>query len=159
MGEKVSSVISKERPLFLSIICILTFIGSGLGVLGSFWGFAPSTIESGLESLREMQKTEFAMAELNEADYLKWTFYSNVAGIIGGILCLLGALLMWNLKRVGYYIYIPGYLTTTLVAFMSISHISLGSQSGSSKAVFVMNVLVMIAFFVMYGKNLKSMKS
>ena len=160
MNQDKSTVKEKEvnRPLFLSIICILTYIGSGLGVLGSIWGFAPSTIESGLDAMKEMQKSEFDLIELNEAEFLKWTYYSNVAGVIGGVLCITGALLMWRLRRIGFYIYTPGYFVTMVVAFLSMSHISLGSQAGMSKAIFVLNVFVMIGFLVMYARNLKHMK-
>ena len=84
-----------SRPLFLSVICIITFVFSSLGLLGSIWGCAPSTIESGLVAMLEMQAKELDFVVFNESEYLKWTFYSNVAGIVGGILCVIGALAMW----------------------------------------------------------------
>ena len=108
-----------SRPLFLSVICIITFVFSSLGLLGSIWGCAPSTIESGLVAMLEMQAKELDFVVFNESEYLKWTFYSNVAGIVGGILCVIGALAMWRLKKNGYYIYIIGYLVTTVVGFFS----------------------------------------
>lgn len=147
-----------SRPLFLSVICIITFVFSSLGLLGSIWGCAPSTIESGLVAMLEMQAKELDFVVFNESEYLKWTFYSNVAGIVGGILSVIGALAMWRLKKNGYYIYIIGYLVTTVVGFLAMSYISIGSQGGMGKAIFILNIFAMIAFFVMYGLNLKHMR-
>ena len=101
-----------SRPLFLSVICIITFVFSSLGLLGSIWGCAPSTIESGLVAMLEMQAKELDFEVFNESEYLKWTFYSNVAGIVGGILCVIGALAMWRLKKkriLHLYYWIPCY--------------------------------------------------
>ena len=147
-----------SRPLFLSVVCIVTFVFSGLGLLGSVWGVAPSSIDSGLQAMREMRSTELDFVSFNESEYLKWTFYSNVAGIIGGVLCLIGAFAMWRLNRIGYFIYIIGYLVTIIVGFLALIYISQGSSAGTGKGIFVLNVLAMIAFFIMYGKNLKHMK-
>ena len=147
-----------SRSLFLSVICIITFVFSGLGLLGSIWGLAPSTIDSVLEAMREMQNKELDFVKFNESEYLKWTFYSNVAGVIGGILCLFGAFAMWRLKKTGFYIYIIGYLVTIVIGGLALSSVSLGGQSGMGQAMFILNFLVMIVFFTMYGKNVKHMK-
>lgn len=147
-----------SRPLFLSVVCIVTFVFSGLGLLGSVWGVVPATVDSGLVAMREVQSKELGFVNFNESEYLKWTFYSNVAGIIGSVLCLIGALAMWKLKKSGYYIYILGYLASIIVGFLALVYISQGSSAGTGKGIFVLNVLVMITFFIMYGKNIKAMK-
>ena len=48
----------KKRSQFLNVLCILTFVGSGLGVLGAIWGLVPSTVETGLQSMRELQDAQ-----------------------------------------------------------------------------------------------------
>ena len=63
-----------ERPTFLTVLCILTFIGSGLGVLGSLMGFMGSAALS-----------YFAP---------QGTMISQVIGLAASVLCLYGAIKM-----------------------------------------------------------------
>ena len=70
---------SNERPTFLTVLCVLTFIGSALGVLGSLFRKDPA-IE-------------------NYAGYYYWV------SLVFSLGTLYGAMQMWKLKKVGLYIW------------------------------------------------------
>ena len=74
MSETNENEIGK-RPGFLTTLCILTFIGSGLGVLGGILGLVGSS----------------ALATLVPAGS---GVVSSVAGLIASGLCLFGAIQM-----------------------------------------------------------------
>ena len=73
---------SNGRPTFLTVLCILTFIGSGLGVLGGLLGMV-GTSALGM----------FAP---------QGTMLVQILGLAASGLCLYGALQMWGLKKQGF---------------------------------------------------------
>jgi len=79
---------SNGRPTFLTVLCILTFIGSGLGVLGGLLGMV-GTSALGM----------FAP---------QGTMLVQILGLAASGLCLYGALQMWGLKKQGFTLYLIG---------------------------------------------------
>jgi len=148
-----------KRPQFLTVICILTFVGSGLGILGGVWGVVPSSNKLLIESMHNMREIQEVTTPFSEAEYLEWYFYSSVAGLLGSLLCLAGALYMWRMKRIGFYFYLPGYIIPFTVSVFAIPHMDAGLEMSEfiSAASVAFNGLIMIAFFIMYGVNLKHM--
>ena len=117
----------KQRPTFLTVLCILTFIGSGLGVLFNLLGIF------GLGAL-----TGF-LAKYGGADI--------DSGILNPILMLIfsagslyGAIMMWSLKKLGFYLYVAAQVL--IVAF------------GWS----IMALIFAALFIVLYGLNLKHLE-
>lgn len=147
-----------KRSQFLTVLCILTFIGSGLAILGALWGFVPSTAENGLKAMRDLRETSFNIGDFSEAEYLKWTFYTNIAGLIGGLICVGAAFLMWQLKKIGFFLYIAGYLIPFTLSIFATEHMLTGDLSGIGTITVVVNGLIMLTFFIMYAVNLKHMK-
>lgn len=149
-----------KRPMFLKVLCILTFVGSGLGILGGLWGFSGASTDMIVESVKHSREVQGVTTVFNEAEYAQWYFYSSVAGLIGSLACLTGALLMWKLKKIGYFIYLPGYMIPFIVSIVALPHMDVGVEmSGFIGAVSVaFNGLIMLAFFIMYGVNVKHMK-
>lgn len=76
------------RPTFLTVLCILTFIGSGLGILGSLLGFMGSAALS-----------YFAP---------QGTMISQIIALSASALCLFGAIKMWGLYKQGFTFYLLG---------------------------------------------------
>ena len=76
------------RPTFLTVLCILTFIGSGLGVLGGLLGMV-GTSALGM----------FAP---------QGTMLVQIIGLAASGLCLYGAIQMWGLKKQGFTMYLIG---------------------------------------------------
>ena len=151
---------NKKRSQFLIVLCILTFVGSGLGVLSGIWGLVPSTVETGLQSMRDLQEGPqvFDIGDFNEAEYIKWSFYSNISGVITSLICLTGALLMFRLQRNGYFLYLCGWVVSIVITMMAMPHLLTGDLAGAGFVSTVFSILIMIAFAIMYGLNLKQMK-
>jgi hypothetical protein len=102
----------QERPQFLTVLCILSFIGSGLGILFStLFILAYDWILSLLEN--NPMASEFNLTK------------SDIAiGLLLTILSLVGALMMFKSKKIGFFIYaganaiaafLPEYSTFTLI--------------------------------------------
>ena len=80
--------LQSTRPTFLTVLCILTFIGSGLGVIGNLLGLAGSA----------------ALASFSTGGGAMW----SVVGLAASGLCLYGAIQMWGLKKQGFMLYAAG---------------------------------------------------
>lgn len=97
-----------ERPSFLSVLCVLTFIGSGCSLLSYLsLGMSFNTLRTlVLES--DTYEAYFAMAPNMRSSMEimfsvpRWYFFIN--GLLYAA-SLAGAILMWRLKRVGFHIY------------------------------------------------------
>src|SRR5687767_1783688 len=112
-----------ERPKFLKVLCILTFICSAWIIMTNAFtfftakemskGIAEAKLEIAREINQEKDKDEpvlifakkivKAMSEAFTEDNIR---YNALGIIIAQLFCLLGAILMWNLKKKGYYLYI-----------------------------------------------------
>jgi hypothetical protein len=79
---------SAKRPSFLTVLCILTFIGSGLGVLGGILGLIGSS----------------ALGMFSP----QGTMVVQLLGLAAAGLCLFGAIQMWGLKKQGFMLYLAG---------------------------------------------------
>ena len=97
-----------ERPSFLSVLCVLSFIGSGCSLLSylSIWMSFNTLRTLVLES--DTYEAYFAMAP-NMRSSMEimfslphWYFFMN--GLLYAA-SLAGAILMWRLRRVGFHIY------------------------------------------------------
>jgi hypothetical protein len=89
------------RPTFLTVLCILTFVGSGLGLLGGLFGLL------GLGFLSSLSASV-------EGDML-WA----VIALVSSALCLFGAIQMWGLKKMGFSLYLVGSVLAIVTYIMS----------------------------------------
>jgi hypothetical protein len=144
------------RPQFLKVLCILTFIGSGvwtLWCLVGWWGisFLQKAIEQnggdleGIPGMDDPEKIEQTMIMMKYANVILST------GIAGCIICLIGALQMWNLKKMGFYIYAFGEIAPIIVSVVVFG-------SGAFIGMNLVGLIIPVAFLIMYGVNLKHLK-
>jgi hypothetical protein len=134
MAEEKSG--AKKRPGLLTVLCILTFIGSGLGIL--FWLFAIVGLGNILGFLGKIPGFAAGGGES--------TIIVPIVFLLLAIVLLLSAIMMWNLKKMGYYLYI---LVKILGIVLPI--ILLG-------ALFKVTALIIpVIMVVLYGLNLKAM--
>lgn len=145
----------QKRPQFLTVLCILTYIGVGLGVIFSILGWwiinKMMPAMEGMEGMESYSEMEGMMSEATLAA-IKWIDVTTVVSIAGCLLCLLGALQMWKLKKVGFYIYLVGELGPVII-----SAILLGSVAFSEWSMIVGAVIALL-FVILYALNLKHMK-
>lgn len=90
MSEENVTAGTGKRPGFLTVLCILTFIGSGLGVLGGLLGLIGSSLPGVSMFVSE------------------GTMIVQILGLAAAALCLFGAIQMWGLKKQGFMMYLMG---------------------------------------------------
>lgn len=158
-----------SRPTFITVLCILTFIGSGWGLIaGGIQYFsaekqAQAMIITKDKASADIQKSNKddagtimaekvvnSMTSAFTADNLK---KAGLAAMLAAALCLAGAFMMWQLKKTGYYIYIVGTLVGVISPF-----IIYGSNNIMSIFSSVIVGFIGIIFVILYGVNLKHMR-
>jgi ABC-type multidrug transport system permease subunit len=155
------------RPTFITVLCILTFIGSGWGLISE--GIKYSTAETQaavISKVKEKANSDLQRNKNNdEGARLAKKMVNSIsaspdnirqgamANIAAAILCLAGAFMMWKLKRTGFYLYLAG----TLVGIISPFVIYGGSNIVSILSSVVIGFVGLI-FVILYGVNLKYMK-
>ncbi|MBK9285775.1 MAG: hypothetical protein IPM51_15875 [Sphingobacteriaceae bacterium] len=142
-----------KRPTFLTVLCILSFIAAGLGILAYIGAIAVVGAVSAAagavgdamssEAGAAMEAASAAMSSAGPSAGVIWAYI--IVGFITTIVGLFGVIKMWKLQKVGFFIY-----TGCSVASMVMGMI----YSGFS----VMGVLFPVLFIVLYGMNLKHMK-
>jgi hypothetical protein len=141
---------TKKRPQFLTVLCILSFVGIGIALIGGIYNLM--TFSS---TIALMQGTSgFFGGELgNAVDMLiEWGQTVYIINIVASLICLAGVFMMWNLKKTGYFIYIIGEIAPAIASFAL-----LGGFGPLGTMAMVGGLIFPIAFIVMYGLNLKHM--
>jgi hypothetical protein len=150
------------RSTFLTVICILTFIGSGWGVIGSIRSYATAdTISSVANGAMEQAKDN--MGEQTPG-FIKQLLSSVSAGLsadnirkssifklISCLFTLLGAIMMWNLKKTGFYLYIVG-IVVMVVGPLVVLGSGIPGMVGAGGSGFIG-----VVFIALYAANLKDM--
>jgi len=132
-----------KRPIFLTVLCVLTFISSGIGCIFSL--FTPVFADAFIEFLSSNPNVDEAqMADTVRVLQAGWGYYAPAFLLALGSLA--GAMLMWNLKKIGFHFYAASNLALiflpTLVLGLPISWFG---------------VVLTAAFITMYAVNLKYM--
>lgn len=149
----------QQKPVFLKVLCILTFVGSGLGILGAIVGFfSTGFVKQSMELADEMSDGMYDRMGFDMQAMLEWQTYINIGNLVGALMCLSGALIMWRLKKVGYYVYVPGALIPVIVSLVGMQYIMSGMMAGFGMIGVVFNLMISAAFIIMYGLNLKHLK-
>jgi hypothetical protein len=147
------------RPVFLQVLCILTFVGAGLGILSGFIGILMmGTMEVMVEGMATVAQDMPGDVENEFLDSYRWMKIAQVGSLVGNVLCLVGALVMWRMNKIGYFVYILGQALPIAGAFLTMNNIAGGIFSGFGFAGVVLMSLIPIAFIIMYGLNYKYMK-
>ena len=158
-----------QRPTFLKVLCILTFIGSCYAIInGTVTYFNADKVANAMISAKakmneDIHKKSNAdpegnglaskvmnnMSVMANPDNLR---KSSLGSIIASVFCLLGAILMWRLNRTGFYIYILGTIIGIAVPFYVFGNNFLTALSVGFAA------FIGVLFVIFYAMNLKSMK-
>ncbi len=151
-------------PTFLKVLTVLTFIGCALVIIGSIWTFATAkknydNMEQTLAQVNKPSTPAFArkmMGSPEEFRAMTTISYQKrvpimLTGLIGGILCLLGAIQMRSLKKQGFTVYTVGELMGLVTAPILYGATILKS------GMYIFSAVVAIAFIIMYALNRKYM--
>ena len=209
----------KKRPTFLMVICILTFVGAGLGTLGGLANLATAGMtRSSIDLIQKMKKnadegktpvpfddslfqslmipdslmgdslspdeqavkdsiqsifntpneqvrksTEVMEHLLGDVDGLlektvKYAYHLAFAALIGNLLCLFGGIMMFKMKKMGFFVYITGHVVEKAIPLALLGGIASNGLMGSMMMFFsVIMWFFALAFIVMYALNLKHM--
>ena len=154
-----------KRPAFLQVLCILTFVGAGLGVVYSFFQlFAISAMETAMEafgSITDADVNDMLEADNPLADTYRWMKLAVYAGIFGNLACLAGAIVMWGMRKVGYLVYVVGQAVPLVVGVLSMINM-VGGVSGGFGAFGLIGIVIFtifpVGFIIMYGLNYKYLR-
>jgi hypothetical protein len=156
----------KKLPPFLKVLCILTFVGAGVGILGAIYamfmqGFTLRMLEN---SSNAYQSNPFLKA-FDNTEYIsvlkKWGQINNLLALLGSGLCLFGALMMWKMKKSGFFLYVSGQILPFIGLYGLMGGIlpnSSGPLAGFVVFGQVVGVIFPLAFVIMYGLNYKHLK-
>ena len=120
-----------HRPIFLTILCILTLLGSLGGILQNARGYFKAEeiveyIKSGKSKTQlknvlsfgsnkeEAVNTPISISNLTVENYEKF----SIGGILASILALIGAVLMWRLQKNGFYSFTLGTFFSIITHFL-----------------------------------------
>lgn len=96
---------SAKRPTSLSMLCILTFIGSGISLLSSI--FVVSAFELIPEAI-EQTKIPEAEQMLDLIEMAGRPFFAYMGALYAASLA--GAIMMWKLRKTGFHFYVSSQL-------------------------------------------------
>lgn len=165
-----------SRPTLLNVLCILTFIGSSWAILSNVWAYTTAaqsakmvsyaTHREAPDSSRKRDSLIFETSKKRKPGFrdkmmvsfskmfTESTIRKNaVGGIISAVFTLLGAIMMWRLRRIGFYLYIAGVIIGIIVPFYLYGNnlIAIGISSFSS--------FFGLVFIALYALNFKSFKN
>lgn len=133
-----------KRPVFLTVLCILTFISAGIEFIAAL--FTPLFAEQVIEFIKNAPNyDETVMEEAIIVLRAGWGYYLIRAALALGALS--GAILMWKLRKKGFHIYALSNLIALFVPMLMFS-IAIG-WSG---------IIVTACFIALYALHLKHMK-
>jgi hypothetical protein len=150
------------RPTFLTILCILTFINSAWSIFQGIGNYTSSEVNAGIiqdqfemiqdriaeqEGAESMEKIIDAFLSSLTAENLQ---NNGLATAISSVITLVGAVLMWGLRKRGFYIYLIGTVAGILSPMLIFGGIG-GTFMAMGTAFFG------ILFVILYGLNLKHM--
>jgi hypothetical protein len=127
---------TQERPTFLTVLCILSFIGSGLSSLL----FLIAVIAAG--AIMDFMASLPGMSELSTGG--SGFFLVSFLLALGS---LFGAILMWNLKKIGFYLYAAANIVAIFVPLMF-----------TTGDIGWLGLVITVVFIILYGLNFKYME-
>jgi hypothetical protein len=135
---------TQRRPVFLTVLCVLTFISAGCGSLVSL--LVPAFEDQLIEFIQNAPNyDEATMGESITMLRAGWGYYLVMFALSLGSLS--GAILMWKQKKLGFHIYALSNLTALFIPMLMFS-----------VAISWSGILFTGCFIALYALNLKYMK-
>jgi hypothetical protein len=125
------------RPTLLTVLCILTFIGSGLGLL------AYLLLAALFGAMSDMLASIPGFSGLMTGGIALFAIMFLLAFV-----SLFGAIKMWGLKKIGFYMYAAAQILMIIVPFIFIPE----------TPVSIFGIVITAAFIGLYASNLKVME-
>jgi hypothetical protein len=156
------------RPTFLTVLCILTFIGSAWGIISGISNYmnadvASSIVGEAMDEAKDKISEETTTSESKIAEKV----FSGVSDLMdpakmrknalfqvaANVLTLLGGLLMFQLKKTGFWVYLVGTVCAILAPV-----IVYGASNLLSLGMTMVYGFFGVLFVVLYAINLKHLR-
>lgn len=142
-----------KRPVFLTVLCILSFIAAGLAILGYITLITVmGAVTAGASALEGMSgEAGSAGAAMSEAMShgpsagMTWAYIA--VGFVTVLVSLFGVIKMWKLQKIGFFLYVGATVVSIIMTIV---------YSGFSSG--MMSIVFGALFIVLYGLNLKHLK-
>jgi hypothetical protein len=148
----------KKLPDMLNVLTILTFIGSGLGVLTSIYGFinARASYEKMVEMQDKMDQMPAFVKKFTGPDPVGASLKMldnrtpiTLLTLVACGLCIYGAMQMRKRKKMGFSVYVLGEILPLLTSFIFLGTASMGGFG------FIFGILLYAVFIILYATQLK----
>lgn len=155
-----------QRPTFLLVLCILTFIGSGWSVLSNLFSLFTADMTNSTVQMEQYSNMLGDMENGSASAFMSGFLNSSmevlqvtaahaheiaIMQLVLGLISLIGAVLMFQLRRSGFYLYVSAQILALFV---------LPYFAGFSTLVVIgllWSALISAIFIVLYALNLKFM--
>ena len=143
-----------ERPDFLKILCILSFVACGLMILVCLIGSMALSLDA--ETVNKAWEQVIAsnpqLEELEPMEFMHsvgmWCVYTLIATVFS----LIGVIMMWRLEKIGFIVYAVAELSTHFFT------LDMGTNTKSQSSMgLIFGVVIDLVFIAMYFSNLKHM--
>ncbi len=148
-----------KRPTFLTVLCILTFVGVAISLIGGIMNYfaysalaATGDMFGGMktDAGQDMNNAMNSMASALGMDYGKMAMVAMIQALLN-IPILIGAIMMWKQKKMGFWVYAIFEIIQPILPLV----MGLGLLGGVMATV---GLIFSILFIILYGVNLKHMK-
>jgi len=152
---------SGKIPSMLNVLTILTYVGNGLGVIFSVFGYfrASSNYDSVVQAQDKIDQMPGFVKSLMGSDpvgnarrMLDNRLPILLLTLVSCLLCFYGALQMRKLKKTGFSIYIIGDLVYYIAVFLFIGASTIISFGG------LFGIAIVLLFIILYATQLKYLK-
>lgn len=152
-SEQAPQEVTKaKRPTFLTVLCILSYIGVGLAVITSLVALTAGKAGSMfMNAAKDMEGMEAPGME-TASKGLQYASSVSAISLISALVVLVGVIMMWKLKKTGYYIYIVGEIAPVIASFLLI-----GMSGFFGGFMAMIGLIFPVLFIILYGLNVKHM--
>jgi hypothetical protein len=156
---------SKARPVFLTVVCIISYVLLGLNILngltGAIFGRLTSTFEPVLKRIIErdvdLGEVPLGVRSLVEDSFdvaykaMEHATAISLLNLLLAVIALFGVIMMWQLKKTGFYLYTGAkiFILIIPIIFLGINFITFIALTSSG--------LFALVFIILFAVNLKHM--
>jgi len=143
-----------DRPDFLQVLCILSFVWCGLMILVFSLGLTTLFLSEDLINniWERVLETQPKLENFDRFEFFHQVGMTCIYNLIGNIVSLIGVIFMWRLNKIGFFIYTIAELAVNFFG-MDVN----SSEQLSSHAGLIFMLLIDTVFIIMYAINLKHM--
>ncbi|MFT3885973.1 MAG: hypothetical protein QM724_11245 [Flavobacteriales bacterium] len=165
MTDMNTGAVKPARPTLLTVICILSLLFAAYslitGIIGSLHGTSDEDhvlVEQKMAEAQDQLAGNPGMEEMMESmrvgtmNSLDNARSINLGGAISAVLSLIGVWMMWNLRKVGFWIYL---LATLLGLAVPLHYIGTNVVGFGYVGFFG---FISLIFIILYAVNLKHMR-